>query len=104
MTENLNSDKVWDVLRTILDPEFGLNIVDLGLIYDVAVRDSAVRVAMTLTSPACPVGDMMVRGVTAALTALPGAGQVDVDLVWEPAWSPALLTDAARQHLGWGEP
>lgn len=93
--------RIWSLLATIPDPEFGLSIVDLGLIYDVAITDTGVVVKMTLTSQSCPAGDMMLNGVEAALRELPDVGEVRVDLVWEPAWSPARLSAAAREHLGW---
>ena len=95
------TDEVWRVLATILDPEFGINLVDLGLIYDVALEGADVRVAMTLTSAGCPAGDMMLGGVQHAVEALPGVGAVRVDLVWEPAWTPEMLSAEARAQLGW---
>lgn len=103
MNESLTVGCVWSVLATILDPEFGLNIVDLGLIYDVTLAGDEVRVAMTLTSPGCPAGEMIHGGVQRALEEMPGVGAMRVDLVWEPAWTPAMLTAAAREHLGWTE-
>jgi metal-sulfur cluster biosynthetic enzyme len=103
MKTEITADQVWSVLATILDPEFGLNIVDLGLVYDVQVDGSDVRVAMTLTSPACPAGEMIHGGVQAAIAAIPGVGNVSVELVWEPIWTPDMLTAAAREHLGWAQ-
>ncbi|MBI5382828.1 MAG: metal-sulfur cluster assembly factor [Opitutae bacterium] len=93
------TDEIWSALAGILDPEFGIGIVDLGLIYSVTVEAGAVHVAMTLTTPTCPAGAMLMDGVQRTLAALPGVGPVQVDLVWEPAWTPAMLSDAARQHL-----
>ena len=103
MNDSLTTDKIWSVLTTILDPEFGLNIVDLGLIYDVTLTGADVRVMMTLTSPGCPAGEMIHGGVRHALEGLPGVGGVRVALVWEPAWTPEMLTAAAREYLGWAE-
>jgi len=100
-TATLSTDTVWRTLGTILDPEFGLSIVDLGLVYDVKLDGANIAVAMTLTSRSCPAGDMMFDGVRAALAALPGAGEVRVDLVWDPAWTPDMLTAEAREFLGW---
>jgi len=97
----ITPDDIWRILGTIPDPEFGLSIVDLGLIYDVKTDGQDIDVAMTLTSQACPVGGMIHDGVQTALTALPGARNVRVELVWEPIWTPELLTEAARVHLGW---
>ncbi len=101
MNAPLTADNIWSVLATIPDPEFGLNIVDMGLIYDVRLDGANVAVAMTLTSPGCPAGEMIFEGVKAALAALSGVGEVHVDLVWEPAWTPDRLTAAARDFLGW---
>lgn len=99
-TAPITTDRVWSLLATILDPEFGLSIVDLGLIYDVAIDGSDVSVAMTFTSRSCPAGEMMLGGVENVLRSLPGVGAVRVRVVWEPAWTPALLPPAAREHLG----
>lgn len=95
------TDEIWRVLATILDPEFGINLVDLGLIYDVAIEGADVRVAMTLTSAGCPAGEMMLDGVQRAVEGLPGVGAVRVDLVWEPPWTPEMLSAEARAQLGW---
>ena len=102
MSEPIGPEDVWRTLATIPDPEFGLNIVDMGLVYDVAVNQGRyVQVRMTLTSPACPAGEMIHGGAYAALGALPGVGKVEIDLVWEPPWTPAMLTDEGRAQLGW---
>jgi metal-sulfur cluster biosynthetic enzyme len=101
MNELITPEEIWRVLATIPDPEFGLSIVDLGLVYEVNTDGRDVSIAMTLTSPACPAGAMIHDGVHAALSALPGVGNVRVELVWDPGWTPELLTPAAREHLGW---
>ncbi len=93
-------ETVWRTLATIPDPEFGLNIVDLGLIYDVACAGSEVRVVMTLTTPTCPSGGWIHEGVRAAIVQLPGVTAANVDLTFEPPWSPEMLTPAARAFLG----
>ena len=94
---------VWDVLRSIPDPEFGVSIVDLGLIYSAACHDGAVKVVMTLTTPTCPSGGWIQEGARAALAGIPGVRSVEVDLVFDPAWTPAMLSDHARRELGWKE-
>jgi len=104
MSAPITTEQLWSVLASLPDPEFGLNIVDLGLIYEADTNGHDVNVAMTLTSPACPAGQMMYGGVQAALAAIPGVGEVRVDLVWEPLWTPELLTPYARQQLGWSPP
>lgn len=89
-------------LRTVIDPEAGMNIVDLGLIYGIIVAPEVVRVDMTMTSPACPLGDMIVKDVEDALRACVPAGMgIDVRLIWDPPWEPARMSDAARRHFGW---
>lgn len=94
---------VWDTLRSIPDPEFGINIVDLGLIYDVVCGDGDVGVTMTLTTPSCPSGGWIYEGVKVALERLPGVKKVEVTMVFEPAWTPERLSEAARRELGHGE-
>ncbi len=97
----IDTQTVWDVLATIPDPEFGVNLVDLGLIYSVECTEAEVAVVMTLTTPTCPSGSWMYEGVKTAVENLEGVKSVKVDLVFEPAWSPEMLSDAARQQLGW---
>ena len=91
---------VWDLLRSIPDPEFGVNIVDLGLIYSVDCHGGDIAVVMTLTTPSCPSGGWIHEGIRQALAGLPGAKNVEVSLVFEPPWTPAMLSDAARAQLG----
>lgn len=95
-------DTLCQALCAVIDPEAGMNIVDLGLIYDVAVADAAVQVRMTMTSPACPMGEMIVDEVRATLAAVVPAGWgIDVALVWEPPWAPAMMSETARRHFEW---
>lgn len=79
---------VTDALQTVFDPELGMSVVDLGLIYDVAVTGSTVTVTMTLTAPGCPVHDVMPEWVRMAAMAVPGVGRVDVTLTFDPPWTP----------------
>lgn len=97
----LDNAMVWDALASIPDPEFGVNIVDLGLIYSVDCADGAVNVVMTLTTPTCPSGSWIHEGAKAALQALPSVESVNVALVFEPPWNTDMLTANARQQLGW---
>ncbi len=92
---------VRDALRRVYDPEFGVSLEDLGLIYNVEIAGDQVRIDMTLTTPHCPAGNVMLDGVRAAIAALPGVTNVDVGLVWEPAWNPEMLSATAREQLGW---
>jgi metal-sulfur cluster biosynthetic enzyme len=95
------TDDIWQALAAIPDPEFGVNIVDLGLIYSVECADGDVHVVMTLTTQTCPSGGWMHSGAEAALRALPGVKNVRVDLVFEPPWTPEMLSVTAKQQLGW---
>ncbi len=90
-------------LATILDPEFGLSIVELGLIYEVQLSETQVTAVMTLTSPYCPAGDVIMDGVRSVLTLVGGGRTVDVQLVWSPPWTPARMSRAACDQLGWKE-
>jgi len=95
-------DTLRDALREVIDPEVGMNIVDLGLIYRIEVVADKVIVEMTMTSPACPMGEMITAEVEAVLQdVLPDTLRPDVRLVWSPAWDPSLMSDDARQHYGW---
>lgn len=90
-----------DALRTVLDPELGVNIVDLGLVYDARLVDGTARVLMTTTTPACPIGSYLSDGIRWALLGVDGVLDVNVELTHEPPWSPEMLSDAARTQLGW---
>lgn len=91
---------IWRALETIPDPEFGISIVDLGLIYSVECAQGDVKVVMTLTTPTCPSGGWIHGGVQTAIQELPGVKNVRVDLVFEPRWNTAMLSDNARRQLG----
>lgn len=89
-------------LAGIADPEIGVNIVDLGLVYDIRLDGDACRIAMTMTSPACPTGSLIADEARAAAQAiLPAATTVRVDLVWDPPWTPGRMSEKAKKHLGW---
>jgi metal-sulfur cluster biosynthetic enzyme len=98
----MSEDDVREALKTVEDPEAGMNIVDLGLVYGIAVAPGRVRVEMTMTSPACPVGSYLVDESAAAIRALAPAGtDVEVELVWEPPWTPELMSKEAQSRFGW---
>ena len=89
-------------LREVIDPELGINIVDLGLVYEAVRQGDVARVEMTMTTPACPLGDFISAEVRRALTrALPELREIDVAIVYAPPWSPARMSEAAREQLGW---
>lgn len=97
-----NADLVREILRRVIDPEAGVNIVDLGLVYLIEETPERLRVELTMTSPACPMGEMIVSQAQAALAAaLPAACKPDVRLVWEPPWQPSMMSAAAKGHFGW---
>ena len=90
-----------DCLATVLDPEIGLNIVDLGLVYSAALTPTGIDVDMTLTSRACPMGGMVIEDARDCLARqFPEVGRVNINLVWEPAWNPDFISDRGRQLLG----
>ena len=93
-------DRVREALRDVVDPELGLNIVDLGLVYDVRVQGAHVEVDLSMTTPSCPLGEYIAGDARERLLAVEGVTSVDVALVWEPPWSPARMSDAARHALG----
>ena len=96
-------DEILTALKQVFDPEIGVNIVDLGLIRGLDLDGTHVHVDLTLTSPGCPMGPQMIRDVRAELARLPGIEKVDVDLVWSPPWHPSMMSDAAKDELGYDE-
>ena len=91
-----------NILRRVADPEVGLNIVDLGLIYRIEDLPSGLRIEMTMTSPACPMGDLILDEVRAELaSARPQAPPAEIVLVWNPPWDPSMMSARGKLHLGW---
>lgn len=90
-----------ELLREVFDPELGVNVVDLGLVYDVRVRDGTARVWMTLTTPGCPLSAYLDDAIRDALQGAPGVDAVDVRIVWDPPWQPAMMSERAKRQLGW---
>ncbi len=100
--EPLSPELVRGLLRGVIDPELGVNIVDLGLVYDVAVdAEGLVVIEMTLTTPGCPLGGFLEDDIRACLSGLPQVRDVRVTLVWDPPWAPEAMSDAAKEQLGW---
>jgi metal-sulfur cluster biosynthetic enzyme len=98
----LTEQDVLNRLREVIDPEIGLNIVDLGLIYSVDVdKENQVHVKMTLTTPGCPMHDAMSTWAQRAVETTPGVAGAVVEVVWDPPWNPAMMTDFAKAQLGW---
>lgn len=92
-----------EALRRVIDPEIGVNIVDLGLVYRIEVEGARARIAMTMTSPACPLAEYLKDLVASAIRRhVPDVVGVDITLAWEPPWNPEMMSDEARRQLGEG--
>ncbi len=97
-----DDDAIREALRQVDDPEAGMNIVDLGLVYGLQVGERAVYVDLTMTTAACPMADMIIDAVREVIRAMTPAGtEIDVNLVWDPPWTPEKMTGFARDHFGW---
>ena len=97
----VTEEQVRETLRSVVDPEIGLDMVSLGLLYGVQVDGSKVKVIMTLTTPACPVGPMFVNAVHQAVMAIPGVSECDVELTFSPPWDPrTMASDEVKLQMG----
>jgi len=94
------ADQVKLALRKVKDPELNLNIIDLGLVYDIAVDGSDVNIDMTLTSPGCPAGPQIMGDIERAVKSLPGVASVNLNLVWDPFWTPDKIEPRVRAYMG----
>lgn len=94
-------DEILAALKSVIDPELGINIVDLGLVYHAARTTNGIDIALTMTTPACPLGEMMTAEIKQVLgDRFPDAPDVRVELVWDPPWSPDLMSEESRRQLG----
>ncbi len=98
----VTKEQVYEALQECYDPEIPVNIVDLGLVYDVDVADDAVAVKMTLTAPGCGMGGMIASNAQSLIMEIPGVKEANVDLVWDPPWDPGRISEEAREKLGIG--
>jgi metal-sulfur cluster biosynthetic enzyme len=97
-----SEDRIRGALCTVDDPEVGMNIVDLGLVYRIDIAPERVRVELTMTTPACPMGDLICENAQRAVRAVAPEGvAVEVALVWDPPWTPDMMSESARQTFGW---
>jgi metal-sulfur cluster biosynthetic enzyme len=97
---NTLRDQVWEILHDVYDPEIPLNIADLGLIYDLKVSEAGeVSILMTLTSPGCPVGDMLADEIRDRVMSIPGVKDVHVEFTFDPLWTPERISEEGRQML-----
>ena len=92
-------EKVISEIKKIYDPEIPVNIYELGLIYDVSVKDKDVKVKMTLTTPNCPVAESLPKEVKDSIKEINGVEKVDLDLVWDPPWNKDMMSEAAKLEL-----
>ena len=99
LSEELSVGRVMDVLRNCYDPEIPVNIVDLGLVYGVAIDNDTVKVRMTLTAMGCPASAYLSHQVKELIEKMPGVSHADVDIVWDPPWTPDKMSAAARERL-----
>jgi len=98
----VDPEDLLEALRTVDDPEAGVNIVDLGLVYEVTAAPPVATVHMTMTSPACPLGDYLEGAVHEALQSrFPELTEVRIELVWDPPWTPERMSEGARGFFGW---
>jgi metal-sulfur cluster biosynthetic enzyme len=95
-------DEVFDALRVVEDPELGMDIVELGLVYDVEVEGPKVQVTFTLTSMGCPVGPMIEQQIHETVAGMDGVEEVTPELTWSPPWSPEKMSEDAKFVLGFG--
>lgn len=93
-------EEVWNALRECYDPEIPVNIVDLGLVYDLEVNKDSVVVIMTLTAPGCGMAPIIAEDVKQRLQQVPGIKEVSVNVVFSPIWNPSMMSEAARRTLG----
>ena len=98
--QDLTKDEVIEALKEVYDPEIPVNIVDLGLIYDIEVSDGEVAIEMTFTAQGCGMGPYIAQQAEWRIAEIPGVEDVEVELVWDPPWSPELITEDGKRLLG----
>lgn len=100
--DGVTTERVYAALEGVIDPEIGINIIDLGLIYGITHFDDRLEVTMTLTTPACPMGNQLLEETSRAVKAVVDTSmEVAVRLKWEPQWKPEMMSDKAKELLGW---
>ena len=100
MAETVTKEGVIEIMKQVYDPEIPVNVVDLGLVYDVAVNEGDVHVLMTLTAPGCGMGPMIAQQAEWAISEMEGVEDVEVEMVFDPPWSPDLITEDGKKLLG----
>jgi metal-sulfur cluster biosynthetic enzyme len=99
--EGATKENILEALKAVIDPELGINIVDLGLVYDVDIADGHVHVAYTLTTMGCPIGPLIEAQMHQLLDPLPGVDSFDAEMVLRPPWSPEMMSEEAKEALGY---
>ena len=98
---NITKENVFDIISTVIDPEVGFNLVEMGLIYDAIIDEECnVHVVMTLSTQGCPLHQMITQWVREAVEKLEGVGTIEVEVVWEPAWNISMADDNVKKALG----
>jgi metal-sulfur cluster biosynthetic enzyme len=98
----VNEEQILETLKAVIDPEIGINIVDMGLVYQVEIRPEEVYIQITMTSPACPLHGVITRDIDKELRQeFPSLGPMTIELVWDPPWSPDMISGSAKRALGW---
>ena len=101
MSDKITKEQVFDAIRTVIDPEVGFNLVEMGLIYDAIIDDeNNVKVVMTLSTRGCPLHQMLTQWVKEAVEKVPGVKNIEVEVVWEPAWNISMADDNVKKALG----
>jgi len=97
--EGVTERKVFEILGNIYDPEIPVDIVNLGLVYKVEIKDGEVKILMTMTSPGCPAAGQIVAEAKMLTAEIEGVKKADVEVVWDPPWSPEMMSEAARESF-----
>ena len=99
---NVDEQRIYTALQSVIDPEIGENLIALGLVYGIHIHDHIATVTFTMTSYACPMSEMVIESIEEAVNkALSKGTELDLHLVWEPAWDPSMMCEQAKQRLGW---
>ena len=96
----ITEEIVLEQIKQVIDPDVGLNIVDMGLIYGVDINDDVVDITMTLTSPGCPAAPQLLNGSQTVVQQLDGVEEVNINVVWTPPWDPEMMSEEAKDELG----
>lgn len=100
---NKDEQRIYTALQSVIDPEVGENLIDLGLIYGIQILNNIAKVTFSMTSQACPMSEMVIENIHDTVSkVLADNTALELDLVWEPEWEPTMMSEQAKQRLGWG--